>query len=172
MYARALFEAAKENGKIELVRDELDDLVAAAGQAPELGSLLENPEIDQALKAQILGDILGDADELTRNFLRLLAEKSRTGEVAEIVAEYDSLVAAEERILEVELTTAFELSEDDFRSIVGQIESASGRTVQARRSVDPDLIGGLVLQAGSMLLDASIRGRLARLRHELETARS
>jgi F-type H+-transporting ATPase subunit delta len=172
MYARALFEAAKEHGKLEQVRQELDDLTVAIGEVPELEAVLENPEVDQEVKAQILGDVLGDADELTRNFLRLLAEKGRTAEIDEIVEEFDSLVAAEERLLEVELTTAFELTDDDFRSIVSQIEQASGRTVEASRSVDPALIGGLVLQAGSMRLDASIRGRLERLRHELATARS
>jgi F-type H+-transporting ATPase subunit delta len=172
MYARALFEAAKEHGKLDQVRQELDDLTVAIGEVPELEAVLENPEVDQEVKAQILGDVLGDADELTRNFLRLLAEKGRTAEIDEIVEEFDSLVAAEERLLEVELTTAFELTDDDFRSIVAQIEQASGRTVEASRSVDPELIGGLVLQAGSMRLDASIRGRLERLRHELATARS
>jgi F-type H+-transporting ATPase subunit delta len=172
MYARALFEAAQEQSKLDQVREELDDLVVALDQVPELRSVLENPELEQEVKTAILGDVLGDATELTRNFLRLLAQKGRITELAEIVREFDSLVAAAERILEVELTTAFELSEDDFRSIVSQIETASGRTVQASRSVDPDLIGGLVLQAGSMLLDASVRGRLERLRHELETSRS
>jgi F-type H+-transporting ATPase subunit delta len=172
MYARALFEAAKEHGKLDQVRQELDDLTVAIGEVPELEAVLENPEVDQEVKAQILGDVLGDADELTRNFLRLLAEKGRTAEIDGIVEEFDSLVAAEERLLEVELTTAFELTDDDFRSIVAQIEQASGRTVEASRSVDPELIGGLVLQAGSMRLDASIRGRLERLRHELATARS
>ena len=75
-------------------------------------------------------------------------------------------------MLDVELTTAHELSDDAFERVVGRIEQASGRTVQATRNVEPDLIGGLVLQAGSMRLDASVRGRLERLRHELATARS
>jgi F-type H+-transporting ATPase subunit delta len=172
MYARALFESAKGAGKLEQVRDELADLQISIGQVPELQVVLENPEVDQLVKAQILGDVLGEADELTRNFLRLLAEKGRTAEIAGVVREFDSLVAAEQQLLEVELTTAYELTDDDFRSIVSQIEQASGRSVEASRSVDPDLIGGLVLQAGSMRLDASVRGRLERLRHELATARS
>ena len=75
-------------------------------------------------------------------------------------------------MLDVELTTAHELSDEEFERIVGRIEQASGRKVQATRSVDPDLIGGLVLQAGSMRLDASVRGRLDRLRHELATMTS
>jgi F-type H+-transporting ATPase subunit delta len=172
MYARALFDAAKEQGALARVREELDDLRAAIGQVPELAAVLDNPEVDQAVKTEILGDVLGEAHELTRNFLRLLAEKGRAAEVDGVVREFDSLVAAEERVLAVELTTAFELSDDDFRSIVAQIEQASGRTVEARRNVDPDLIGGIVLQAGSMRLDASVRGRLERLRQELATARS
>ena len=98
--------------------------------------------------------------------------RAARGELAEIADELDALVAAEERILDVELTTAHELSDEDFGRILGRIESASGRKVQASRKVDPDLIGGIVLQAGSMRLDASVRGRLDRLRHEFATARS
>jgi F-type H+-transporting ATPase subunit delta len=86
--------------------------------------------------------------------------------------EFDALVAEDARILDVELTTAHALSDTEFRGILAQIEKASGRKVQATRSVDEALIGGLVLQAGSMRLDASVRGRLERLRQELATARS
>ena len=82
------------------------------------------------------------------------------------------LVAHEQRVLDVELTTAHELSEEEFGRILGRIEAASGRKVTAQRNVDPDLIGGIVLQAGSMRLDASVRGRLERLRHDLTHARS
>jgi F-type H+-transporting ATPase subunit delta len=172
MYARALFDAAKEQDVLVRVREDLDDLRAAIREVPELASVLDNPEVDQGVKAEILGDVVGEAHELTRNFLRLLAEKGRSSEVDGVVREFDALVAGEERVLAVELTTAFELSDDDFRSIVSQIEQASGRTVEASRNVDPDLIGGIVLQAGSMRLDASVRGRLERLRQELATARS
>jgi len=172
MYARALFEAAREQDRLEPVAEELHDLTVAIGEVPELQAVLTNPELDQELKAAVLEEILGEGDERVRNFVRLLAEKGRAGEIAEIGREFETLVAAEQQVLAVELTTAFELSDDDFASIVRQIEQASGRSVQASRSVDPDLIGGLVLQAGSMRLDASIRGRLERLRHELATARS
>ena len=75
-------------------------------------------------------------------------------------------------MLDVEVTTAHELSDGDFQRIISDIEKKSGRQVQASRSVDPDLIGGIVLQAGSMRLDASVRGRLDRLRQELATTRS
>ena len=169
MYARALFEAAQEQGKLAEVHEQLGDFVAMVEEVPELGAVLGNPELDSHTKAAILDDLLGGADELVRNFLRLIAEKGRTGEIVEIARELGELVARQDRVLQVELTTAFELSDDEARGIVAQIEQASGRTVEASRNVDPDLVGGIVLQAGSLRLDASVRGRLDRLRHDLVT---
>ena len=167
MYARALFEAAKENGRLTPVQEELDDFVRSAEEVPELDALLTNPQLDPRAKVAALQDILGGADDLVRNFLLLIVEKGRAGELQEIVRELDTLVAREQRRLSVELTTAYELSDDEARLIVGQIERASGRTVEATRRVDPELIGGIVLQAGSLRVDASVRGRFERLRHEL-----
>ena len=134
--------------------------------------MLSNPEIDSRVKADILSRIAEGADQLVVNFVRLIAEKGRAESLAGIAREFDALVAEAARILDVELTTAHALSDDEFGSILAQIEEASGRKVQATRSVDEGLIGGLVLQAGSMRLDASVRGRFERLRHDLATARS
>src|ERR671935_2495932 len=147
-YARALFEAAKEKGRLTAVREELADFVAAVDEVPELDALLRNPQLDPRAKARALEDVVGGADELLRNFLLLVVEKNRGGQLREIHREFERLMAQEERRLTVELTTAYELSDDEAREIVGQIENASGRPVDATRSVDPDLIGGIVLQAG------------------------
>jgi F-type H+-transporting ATPase subunit delta len=106
-----------------------------------------------------------------RNFLRLAAEKGRIAGIEEIVREFERLVAAHERRLNVQLTTAYELSDEEAARIVEQIERASGRKVEATRSVDPGLIGGVVLEAGSLRADASVRGRLERLRQELVSSR-
>jgi F-type H+-transporting ATPase subunit delta len=153
------------------VHTQLDDFAAAVAEVPELRSVLRNPQVDPRAKARLLGELLGDADELLRNFVRLAAEKGRIGGIEEIAREFERLVAAEERRLNVALTTAYELSDDEAARIVKQIEEASGRTVEATRAVDPDLIGGLVLEAGSMRVDASVRGRLERLRRELVSSR-
>jgi F-type H+-transporting ATPase subunit delta len=153
------------------VREELVDLSRALTDVPELAALLENPEIESHMKADVLDKVLGGADELVRNFVRLVVEKGRGGEIRDIAAEFETLVAAEEGVLDVELTTAQELSDADFDRIRTDIEKKSGRKVQASRTVDPDLIGGIVLQAGSMRLDASVRGRLERLRQQLATTR-
>jgi F-type H+-transporting ATPase subunit delta len=168
IYANALFEAAKEKGRLEPVRDELHTFADAVEQVPQLRALLENPEVESRQKVEALREILGDADELVRNFLLLVVEKGRAQELAEIVSEFDALVAAEEGILDVELTTAVELSDDDATKLLEQIEKVSGRRLRATREVDPELIGGFVLRAGSHRADASVRGRLQRLRRELK----
>jgi F-type H+-transporting ATPase subunit delta len=154
------------------VHPQLQQLRDAAASVTELQDLLDNPEVDSRVKADVLTRIVEGADELVSNFVRLIAEKGRAGELADIVDEFDALVAMEQRVLDVELTTAHELSDEEFGRILGRIEQASGRKVQAERRVDPSLIGGIVLQAGSMRLDASVRGRLERLRHDLTHARS
>jgi F-type H+-transporting ATPase subunit delta len=169
-YARALFEAAQERGRIDEVRDELGSFLAAVDEMPELRSLIRNPELDPPEKAKVLTAVLADADELVRNFVRVVTEKGRATMLDEIMGEYDRLVAAEAKILSVELTTAYELSDDEAAAIVKQIEDASGRRVEAARTVDPNLIGGLVLKAGSLEVDSSVRGRLDRLRRDLAHA--
>jgi F-type H+-transporting ATPase subunit delta len=151
------------------VREELSDFVGAVDEVPELRELLRNPQLDPRAKSAALEAVLGDADELVRNFMLLLAEKGRASQIEEIQREFERLALAEERRLEVELTTAVELEPDEEKRILEQIERASGRKVDATRRVDPDLIGGVVLQAGSLRVDASVRGRLERLRRELAT---
>jgi F-type H+-transporting ATPase subunit delta len=138
-------------------------------EVPELHALLRNPQLDSAAKMSILGELIADADELVRNFLQLVAEKGRVGEIEEIARDFERLWAEEEGVLNVEVTTAVELSDEDAGAIVKQIEEASGRSVEASRKVDPALVAGIVLQVGSMRLDASVRGRLERLRQELVT---
>jgi F-type H+-transporting ATPase subunit delta len=138
---------------------------------PELRAALRNPELETATKVAVLDELIGGADELLRNFLRLVAEKGRIGQIEEIAREFDRLMAREERRLDVELTTARELSDAEARDLLQQIEQASGRKVEATRKVDPNLIGGFVLQAGSMRVDASVRGRLEGLRQELVRGR-
>ena len=166
IYAEALLEAAKD-GRVERVRDDFREFARALAESPELADFLRNPQLDPRTKREALEAVLGEADEVFRNFIRLVAEKHRIGELGEIYEEWLRLLAAEERVLEVELTTAVELSDEEAAAIVRKIEDAAGRRVEATRDVDPDLIGGLVLQAGSMRLDGSVRGRLEKLRHDL-----
>src|SRR5437868_12693475 len=131
MYARALFEAARDEGRLEPVREELGDFVEAQRQVPELRGLLRNPQLDHRAKAAALEELLGGDEKLVRNFLLLLAEKNRAGEIEEIAREFDRLVARAEGILDVELTTAAERSVEEARSVIGQVDMPYARKVQA-----------------------------------------
>jgi F-type H+-transporting ATPase subunit delta len=167
IYAEALFAAAKQAGRLAPVHEALADFAAAIAATPELRAVLRNPQLESSAKAAILGDLAGDEEPLFANFLQLVAEKGRAGELEEVAREFERLMAREERRLTVELTTARELTEAEAEAILRQIEQAAGRKVEATRTVDPALVGGIVLQAGSLRVDASVRGRLERLRHEL-----
>jgi len=169
LYARALFEAAQECGRVEPVQRDLSEFADAVEASPELASFLANPQVDPVAKAGALGELSEGADELVHNFLRLIAGKGRAGQIPGIRDEFQVLVDRAEGRVAVELTTAYELSDEEAAAIVAQIERASGRTVEATRRVDPELVGGMILQAGSLRVDASVRGRLERLRHELAT---
>ena len=171
MYARALFEAAREEGRVDAVAADLGALADAVEELAELRSLLRNPEVEPAGKAALLAELSAGADELVRNFLRLVAEKGRAGELPEMRAELDDLVARAQNRLTVELQTAHELSDSEAKAIVSTIEKASGRIVEATRSVDSALIGGIVLQVGSFRVDGSVRGRLERLQRDLVSQR-
>jgi len=167
IYAEALFEAAKDSGRLAEVHEELSDFATAIQETPELRAVLRNPQLESSAKAAILRDLAGPEDELFSNFLALTAEKGRAGELEEIAKEFERLMAREERRLTVELTTARDLSDAEADGIVKQIEQAAGRKVEATRRVDPALVGGIVLRVGSLQVDASVRGRLERLRQEL-----
>jgi F-type H+-transporting ATPase subunit delta len=170
VYARALFTAAQDRGRLEQVRAGLAELDQAATDVPELRELLRNPQLDPRAKTAALEDLLAGGEELVRNFVLLLADKGRSGQLEEIAREFERLVAEHEGTVHVELTTAVELSDAEARKLLKRIEEACGRKVEATRSVDPALIGGIVMQIGSYRLDASVRGRFERLRRELAAA--
>ncbi len=169
MYAQAMFEAASQVDRVGVARAQLAELAAALEASPELEAFLSNPQLDPGSKADVLDEISTGAEPLVRNFLRLVASKGRAGELRAIAEAFDAIVDEAEGRIAVQLTTAVELSDEEAAAIVARIESSSGRSVEASRSVDPGLIGGIVLQAGSLRVDASVRGRLERLRRDLVT---
>src|SRR5215831_4318598 len=129
VYARALYDAAKDEGVVEETREELADFVGAVRDVPELRAILRNPQIDPRAKSAALEAITGGVHDIVRNFLKLLAEKGRISEVDEIERELDRMLARDRGQISVELTTAQELTDDEAREIVDQIAKASGRPV-------------------------------------------
>jgi F-type H+-transporting ATPase subunit delta len=167
VYAEALLEASRDKDSIARVREEFDEFAAALAESDDLRGFLRNPQVETETKLSALDDLLTGGDKTFINFVHLLAEKGRIAEAEAVHKEFGRLLAREENVLELELTTAVELSDKEAAKVVKQIEEASGRSVVATRRVDPDIIGGIVVQAGSRRADASVRGRLDQLREEL-----
>ena len=169
LYARALFEAAEDRAASTRSSATSASSPTPSRRRPSWRRSSPTRRSSPAAKVGVLGELSEGADELVHNFLRLLAAKGRAGQIPGVRDEFQALVDRAQGRVAVELTTAFELSDDEAASIVAQIEQSSGRTVEATRKVDPELVGGMILQAGSLRVDASVRGRLERLRHELVT---
>lgn len=171
-YAMALYEAALDKERLAEVRSDLADFVKVEHEVPELAAVLANPTLDSASKEALLVELMVGSEPLVRDFLRLLAEKGRGSLLEEIAREFEALVAAGERRLQVTVTTAQALSDEEAGSIVAKIEAATGCSVDVERRVDRSLIGGLVVQAGSLRMDTSISRRIENLRKELVETRS
>ena len=136
---------------------------------PELGEILRNPQLDSARRRPPSRRSRASRRARPSTSCACSSRRAARARSPRCGEEFERLAAAAEGELTVELTTAYELSDDEARTIVAQIEQRSGRKVDATRTVDPDLIGGIVLQAGSRRVDASVRGRLEQLGRELRT---
>jgi F-type H+-transporting ATPase subunit delta len=164
VYARSLFEVAKEEDKLDDVRDQLGEIADAIAESRDLQVFFFSPYFSSEEKVQGLGKAISGADETVTNFLTLLVEKHRMPALFRIRQQFDRLWQDENEILPVQVTSAIELDKDTVKNIGEQIGERTGRKVELSSEVDPDILGGLVLQVGNSVLDASIRNRLENLR--------
>jgi ATP synthase F1 delta subunit len=167
VYARALFEAANEADALDRVHDELGQFADALDEDRNLQMFLFSPYFSSEEKKDGIGRIVTDADERTVNFLELLAERHRMPVIFRVRRDFDALWAEENKLLPVSVTSAVELDDALVSDIGKRIEEQAGRRVELSSSVDPDLLGGLVVRVGNMVLDASLRNRLERLRKQV-----
>ena len=170
VYARALFEAATEGDGLDRVHDELGQFADALDEDRNLQTFLFSPYFSSEEKKEGIGRIVSGADERTVNFLELLAERHRMPVIFRIRRVFDTLWAEENRLLTVNVTSAVELDDQLVNDIGKRIEEQAGRRVELSSAVDPDLLGGLVVRVGNMVLDASVRNRLERLRKQVTKA--
>jgi F-type H+-transporting ATPase subunit delta len=167
VYAEALFEVAKKKGKLDAIRGQLGQVADALQADRELAVFFFSPYFSSAEKRDgIARAITGAEPELT-NFLGLLVEKHRMPVIFRMRRRFDELWAEENKQLDVTLTSAVELDPEVVERVGAEIERQTDRKVQLRSQVDGDLLGGLVLQVGNMVLDGSIRNRLEKLRKEV-----
>jgi F-type H+-transporting ATPase subunit delta len=169
-YAEALYEAAVDADALEQVVADVDAFTEAVEGSAELRMLLENPEIDSRAKKSVVASITADAHPLFANFLQVLVDRGRLAEYLEIAEAFRERVARAEARLDVEAVTAVPLPDDLRERIVDQLQVKTNSTVELSASVDPDVVGGLVLRVGEVVVDGSLRHRIEELRHELTAA--
>ncbi len=170
VYSEALFAAAKEQGKIDLIRDQLAGLCDAIEQKGELNLFFFSPLFSTREKKDGMARVLVGADEAFLNFLRILIDNHRMPVIFRIRRQYEELWREENKLLPVEITSAVELDDAVARQIQTRVEEQTGRRVELTRNVDGDILGGLVVRVSNMILDASIRNQLERLRRQVARA--
>jgi F-type H+-transporting ATPase subunit delta len=170
VYARALFEVAKDGGVLDRVHEELDEFADALETDRNLQVFLFSPYFSSEEKKDGVTRIVTDGDERFVNFLELLAERHRMPALFRIRRAFDSMWAEENRLLPVTVTSAVELDEGLVNDIGKRIEEQTGRRVELSSNVDPDVLGGLQVRVGNMVLDATVRNRLEQLRKQVAKA--
>jgi F-type H+-transporting ATPase subunit delta len=170
VYGRSLFEVGKEQDKLDVLKEQLDQFADELGSNRDLQMFFFSPYFSSQEKKDAVGKVLEGADEYFVRFLELLAERHRLPAVFRIRREFDRLWAEENKQLPVTITSAVELDKDTMDNLGKKIEEQTGQTIDLTAKVDPDLIGGLRMQVGNMVYDATIRGRLDKLRREVARA--
>ncbi|WP_404481389.1 F0F1 ATP synthase subunit delta [Novosphingobium sp. BL-52-GroH] len=161
-YASALFDLASENGTISTVENDLEAIGQAIKESPEFASLIRNPQVSREAAAAAVDGVAGvlGLSPLTKNFLGVLAGNRRLSALPQIISAFAAIAAAQRGEATAQVTSAHALSDEQVEQLRQKLEAREGRSVKIRTSVDPELLGGLVVTIGSKRIDSSIRTRL------------
>ncbi len=170
VYARALFEVAKEHGVVDQTHDQLGQFAQALNDNRDLSVFFFSPYFSTEEKKDGLKRTITGAEPVFMNFLEALVERHRMPAIFQIRARYEELWDEEHKLLPVQVTSAVQLDAATVRSIGDRIGEQTGREVELSSEVDPDILGGIVLRVGNFILDASIRNRLEQLRKQVAQA--
>jgi ATP synthase F1 delta subunit len=170
VYADALFGAAKDTNKLDTLQEQVGQFADALDQSKEMQTFFFSPYFSSAEKSEGIKKVLSGADPELINFLELLVEKHRMPVLFRIRRRFDALCAEENKELEVTVTSAVELDGSTVDEIGDAIAKQTGRKVELNSNVDEKILGGLVLRVGNMVLDASVRNQLEKLRKNVATA--
>jgi F-type H+-transporting ATPase subunit delta len=161
-YASALFDLASEQGLITAVEGDLEKLGEALKVSPDLAALIRNPEISREDTAKAMDAVAGvlGLSPLTKNFIGVLAANRRLGALPEIVRAFAAIAAAQRGEVTAEVTSAHPLNDDQLAQLASRLKAREGKEIKLKTSVDPEILGGLVVRIGSRQIDSSIRTRL------------
>ncbi len=170
VYARALFQVAKERDILDQIHDELTQFSDALSENRQLQVFFFSPYFSTEEKKEGLKKAVTGADPAFMNFLEALIERHRMPAIFRIRDRYQDMWEDERNLLPVEVTSAVPLDKSTVGSIGTRIGEQTKRTVELSSKVDPDILGGIVLRVGNVVLDASIRNRLEQLRKQVARA--
>ena len=170
VYARALFEVASEQDSLDEVREQLGAFADAVHENRDLAVFFFSPYFSVLEKKDGLQRTVLDANPAIENFLQALIERHRMPAIFRIRSQFDALWDEERKLLPVQVTSAIELDAETVQSLGERIGKEIDRTVEVSSNVDPDILGGIVLRVGNVILDASIRNRLEQLRKQVAQA--
>jgi len=170
VYARSLFEVAREQGKLDVVREQLGAFSDALSENRDLQVFFFSPYFATKEKQDGLERVVSDADPVILNFLKLLIEKHRMPVLFRIRSNYDALWEEENKLLPVHITSAVELDKAIVEQLGDRISEQTDRKVELSANVDPEILGGIVVRVGNSVLDASVRNRLEQLRKQVVKA--
>ena len=167
VYARSLFEVAKDQGKLDDVREQIGEFADALDGNRQLTIFFFSPFFSSQEKKDGLSRAVTGADEIVANFLELLIDKHRMPAIFRIRRQLDELWERENKVLPVQITSATQLDEETVKRIGDRIGQETGQHVELTAQIEPAILGGIVLRVGNQILDASIRARLDRLRRQV-----
>jgi F-type H+-transporting ATPase subunit delta len=167
VYARSLFEVAKDSDKLDDIRDQLGEFADALAESHELQVFFFSPYFSTQEKQEGLEKALDGADPVFENFLKLLIENHRMPVLFRIRRAYEDLWREENKLLPVQVTSAVELDTKTVKQIGDRIAEQTGRKIDLAAQVEPDILGGIVVRVGNAVLDASVRNRLEQLRKQV-----
>jgi F-type H+-transporting ATPase subunit delta len=170
VYARSLFEVAKEQGKLDEVREQLGQFADAMQADRDLQVFFFSPYFSAPEKEDGLDRAVTGADDTIVNFLKLLIENHRMPVIFRVRRGYDELWEEENKLLPVQVTSAVELDQATVKQIGDRIAEQTGQRVDLSATVEPDILGGIVVRVGNQVLDASVRNRLEQLRKQVARA--
>jgi F-type H+-transporting ATPase subunit delta len=166
-YAEAAFKRAVESDKLGQWSDALG-LLAAVVQDPAMAGLIANPKLGKEQLVDLVFDIVGDKlDDEAKNLVKLMAENDRLVVMPAVAALFEESKNAQEGALDVQVTAAFEIDSAQEAALADALKAKLGREVRITSEQDPELIGGVRIRAGDMVIDGSVRGQLAQLANEL-----
>lgn len=164
-YAQALLSIAQSKNSVDELSQTAGDFLNLLKGSDELSAFLANPIADKEAKRGVINKVLGDdANPQMKNFMMLLVDKGRIALVQPIFESFQALVRELKQTVLAEVISAVELSDEQKETVRQKVQNMTeAKSVELVSTVDPDLIGGVIVKIGSKVLDASIRGQLRRI---------